>query len=74
MIHRADALERCLAALAPAFGSLSLVPVHANAEEAATRIVVSAEKGGRAPTRLLPAVTLHGPDGRFTPAVERLQA
>lgn len=71
LIHRADQIETCLAALRPAFGSLALRPVHPRADAPASRILVSALKGGRAPTTLLPPHVLH--DGKaFTPATEGL--
>ncbi len=71
MIHRADALPRCLAALAGRFGGIAVRPVHAKPEEPAIRILVSAVKGSRAPFSLAPPLVLHGPDGRFTPRGRR---
>ena len=72
MIHRADALPRCLAALAGRFGGIAVRPVHAKPEEPAIRILVSAVKGSRAPFSLVPPLVLHGPDGRFTPEADAL--
>jgi tRNA1(Val) A37 N6-methylase TrmN6 len=47
-----------LAALSRGFGSLSLLPVHAEPEKPAIRILGRAIKGGRAPMRLLPGLVL----------------
>ncbi len=72
LIQRADRLEACLAALRPAFGSLSIRPVHPRADVPASRVLLSAVRGGRAPATLLPGLVLHDPDGRFTPLAEAL--
>jgi tRNA1(Val) A37 N6-methylase TrmN6 len=72
LIQRADRLEACLAALRPAFGSLSIRPVHPRADAPASRVLLGAVRGGRAPATLLPGLVLHDPDGRFTPLAEAL--
>lgn len=72
MIHRADALEACLAALRPHFGSPTVLPIQPRADRPASRILVRARRGGRAPLLLLPALVVHEPDGRFTPEAARL--
>lgn len=74
MIHRADGLAGCLGALGRAFGSPTLLPVHPRAGEPATRIVVGATRGGRAPLAILPGLVLHEADGRFTAAAAALHA
>jgi tRNA1(Val) A37 N6-methylase TrmN6 len=70
MICRADALAGLLPVLTSRFGSVTVQPVHAKAAEPASRILVGAVKGGRAPLRLLPGLVVHEPDGRFTPRME----
>lgn len=74
MIHRADALAACLGALPPAFGTIILRPVLPRADADASRIVLSARKGGRGPLAIRPPLVLHGPDGRFTPEAAALHA
>lgn len=71
MIHRADALAACLAALR-GFGAIVLRPVHPRAGADASRIVLSACKGARTPLVIRPPLVLHGPDGRFTPEADAL--
>jgi tRNA1(Val) A37 N6-methylase TrmN6 len=66
LIHRPDGLGALLAALLPAFGGIGLRPVHAHADDAATRILVFARKGGRAPLSIAPPLILHAQDGAFT--------
>ncbi|MCJ2035124.1 tRNA1(Val) (adenine(37)-N6)-methyltransferase [Methylobacterium sp. J-068] len=74
LIHRADALPACLDALAGRFGGISVRPVHAKADAAAIRVLITAVKGSRAPLNLLPALVLHDATGRFTPHVQALNA
>jgi len=71
-IHRADALPRVLAALEGRFGDIRVLPVLPNEAAPATRVLVRAVKGSRAPFVLLPPLILHGQDGRFTRPAERL--
>jgi tRNA1(Val) A37 N6-methylase TrmN6 len=63
MIWRADGIAEVLAALGRGFGSLVILPVHGDVESTAIRVLVRATKGGRAPTRLLPALILHDKAG-----------
>jgi tRNA1(Val) A37 N6-methylase TrmN6 len=74
LIYRADGLARCLAALDRRFGSVLVTPIYPRAGEPASRILVGAVKGGKAPLRLAPGQVLHGPDGTFTPEASRLHA
>src|SRR5579863_1908832 len=60
MIWRADGIAEVLAALDRGFGSLAILPVHADVTSLAIRVLVRATKGGRAPTRLLAALFLNG--------------
>src|SRR5215831_10134951 len=59
LIWRADGIAVVLAALSRGFGSLSVLPVHGDAEKPAIRVLVRATKGGRAPTRILPGLMLN---------------
>jgi tRNA1(Val) A37 N6-methylase TrmN6 len=63
LIWRADGIADVLAALSRGFGSLSVLPVHGEAEKPAIRVLVRAVKGGRAPTRLLPGLVLNDESG-----------
>jgi tRNA1(Val) A37 N6-methylase TrmN6 len=65
MIWRADGIAEVLAALDRGFGSLAILPVHADVTSPAIRVLVRAVKGGRAPTRIQPALILN--DGPATP-------
>ena len=59
LIWRADGIADVLAALSRGFGSLSVLPVHGEAERPAIRVLVRAIKGGRGPTRLLHGLVLN---------------
>ncbi|CAO4164710.1 tRNA1(Val) (adenine(37)-N6)-methyltransferase [Methylorubrum populi] len=72
LIHRADALPACLAAMSGRFGDGAVRPVHALGDRAAIRILIAAVKGSRAPLRLLPPLVLQDETGRFTPEAEAL--
>jgi tRNA1(Val) A37 N6-methylase TrmN6 len=74
MIWRADGIAEVLAALGRGFGSLVILPVHADAASPAIRVLVRATKGGKAPTRLLAALLLNDEAGRPTPYAERILA
>ena len=64
MIWRADGIAEVLAALDRGFGSLVILPVHAVVTSPAIRVLVRAVKGGKAPTRLLPALILNDESAR----------
>ena len=72
LIHRADALGACLAALAGRFGGLAIRPVHPRAAEPAIRLLITGRKGSRAALTLHPPLVLHGADGGFTPEAAAL--
>ncbi|UGY16619.1 methyltransferase [Bradyrhizobium septentrionale] len=63
LIWRADGIAEVLAALDRGFGSLEILPVHAEATSPAIRILVRAVKGGRAPARLHAALLLKEESG-----------
>lgn len=74
LIHRADTLPACLDALKGRFGAVAVRPVHARAEQAAIRVLITAVKGSRAPLALLPPLVLQDAGGRFTPQLAELNA
>lgn len=72
LIHRADRLADCLAALGKGVGGIALRFVHPTIDQPAIRILLIATKASRAPLSVLPPIILNGPDGRFTPHVKAL--
>lgn len=72
LIHRADRLGECLGPLSRGFGGQRLRFVHPRADRPATRVLITAVKGSRAPLVVAPPVILHDEAGRFTPEAEAL--
>src|ERR1700726_3952003 len=59
LIWRADGLAELLAALGRGFGSLAILPVHADANMPAIRVLIRAIKGGKAPLQMHAALILN---------------
>ena len=66
LIHRADQLFHCLRQLERGFGGIVVKPIHPRLDEPASRIIIIAVKGSRAPMRIAPPLVLHEADGSFT--------
>jgi tRNA1(Val) A37 N6-methylase TrmN6 len=74
LIWRADGLAEVLSALDHGFGSLEILPVHGDVRTPANRILVCAIKGGRAPTRVHPALMLNDESGLPNKRVQEILA
>jgi tRNA1(Val) A37 N6-methylase TrmN6 len=72
LIQRADALHDVLAAMDGRFGGARLLPLYPRANSAASRVLVQATKGSRAPLTLLPGIVLHNDDNGFRPEIEAI--
>jgi tRNA1(Val) A37 N6-methylase TrmN6 len=72
MIHRADALAECLAAVEGRLGGIALLPIAPRETAAATRVLLRGVKGSKAPFRLCPPLVLHQADGAFTPVADAI--
>jgi tRNA1(Val) A37 N6-methylase TrmN6 len=59
LIWRADGIAEVLAALGRGFGSLAILPVHADAATPAIRVLIRAIKGGKAPAQMQAALMLN---------------
>ena len=70
LVYAAARLDDLLAALALRCGGPEILPLWPKAGREAKRVLVRARIGGRGPARLLPGLTLHEADGRYTPAAE----
>jgi tRNA1(Val) A37 N6-methylase TrmN6 len=69
----AESLGPLLAAFAPRFGALTVLPLSPRDGEPASRILVRGAKGSRAPLTLLATRALHQPEGRgFRPEFEAI--
>ncbi len=72
LIWRADGLADVLSALAPDFGSVSVLPVYPKPNAAAIRVLVRAIKGGQAPLKLLPGLLLAAGNNKPTEQAEAI--
>jgi len=73
LIHRADRLADLLAALGAGAGSFQVRAMHPFADAPASRILVRAVRGGRAPLRLLAPLILHERGGaKHAPLAEAI--
>jgi len=70
VIWRADGLAEVLNALAPAFGEIMVLPVHAKPAVPAIRVLVRATKSSRTPLTLLPGLRLADAAGQPTAEAE----
>jgi tRNA1(Val) A37 N6-methylase TrmN6 len=71
LIHRADALKKCLDVLEGRFGALEILPLHPRANQPAHRVILRGIKGSRAALSLLPPFIIHEGD-HFTPQAEAI--
>jgi tRNA1(Val) A37 N6-methylase TrmN6 len=73
LIHRAERLGELLPLMAARAGSFQVRPIQPHADAPASRVLVRAVRGGRAPLLLLPALVLHPRGGApHTPEVEAI--
>jgi len=72
LIHRPDALQELLTACARRFGGVSILPIHPRRGEPASRLIVRAVKGSRAPLEVLSGLILHGAGNSFRPEIEAI--
>ncbi|MBX3502118.1 MAG: methyltransferase [Alphaproteobacteria bacterium] len=72
LIQRADRLPAILAALDGKAGEITVLPLWPAAGEPARRVIVRARKGVGGPAVLLPGLTLHGGQGKYTAEAEAI--
>ena len=71
MVFRADGLADLLRATERTFGATRILPLHPRPGRPASRVLLRATKGSRAPLVLLPGMVLHGETGNgFTAEAE----
>ncbi len=72
LIQRAERLSEVLCLLGDRVGDIAVFPLWPKAGVPAKRILVSARRGVRSPSRLEAGLTLHQADGSFTPAAQAI--
>ncbi|MDE0781171.1 MAG: methyltransferase [Alphaproteobacteria bacterium] len=70
LVHRADRIEDVLSALMPYCGAIRVFPLWPKRGAEAKRVIVTAQKGARGPSKILSGLVLHEYDGSFTPAAQ----
>ncbi len=71
LLHRADALDRVLAAVHGRFGGVDILPIHPRRGQPANRVILRATKASRAPLALLAGFIVHEETG-FTAPMEAI--
>jgi tRNA1(Val) A37 N6-methylase TrmN6 len=66
LIYRGDALAEVFQAIPTGFGAVRIWPVHASESAPASRVLITARRGSRAPLGVMPGLVLHQPDGSWT--------
>jgi len=66
LIHRADRLSDILRCLEGRTGGIRVLPLWPRLDKPAKRVLVKAVKGSRTPLKLLPGLTLHETERRFS--------
>lgn len=72
LIYRSEMLGEIISSMQGRFGALSIIPLHARADEKAARVIVRGNRGSRANLSVLPGIILHEPDGKPTTFAEEL--
>ena len=70
VIYRADRMAELLAALSGRAGDILVWPLWPKRGRPAKRVLVRARKQTRGPSRLMPGMVLHEPDGRYSAQAE----
>jgi tRNA1(Val) A37 N6-methylase TrmN6 len=70
LIHLPERLTDLLSLLEGRCGGITIFPLFPTAGAAASRIIVQAKKGSRAPLRLLAGLVLHDASGAYTAQAE----
>jgi len=72
LVLPAGELARAVAAIEPRLGGLTILPLWPRQGAEARRVILRARRGGRAPSRVLPGLVLHGAGGGYTEAAEQV--
>lgn len=71
LIHRAERVSDIIQAL-QGCGATRIIPLWPKANQPATRVIVTTQKGRKSPTTLHPGVVLHSLDGHYTDAANAI--
>lgn len=71
-INRTEAIDEIMASLYKKTGEITIIPLFSKSDQPAKRILVSARKNSKAPTRILPGIIIHSDDGNYTAAAHQI--
>ncbi len=66
MINRAEALDYILGEIRGKAGNIHVIPLYSKVGQNAKRVMIIAQKDSKAPTQILPGLTVHTADGGYT--------
>ena len=72
LIIRPENLSTFIEPIQKRFGAIRLLPVHAKANDTASRLLIGATRGSKTPLRILPPLFIHEENGAFTAKVEEI--
>lgn len=72
LIHRADRMIDCLAAIPAEFGAFRITAIYPREGQEATRVIIMATRGRKTPAVIEPPVFLHDAGGNFTAEAKAL--
>ena len=66
MVNRAEAVDEILACLYKKTGAIDIVPLYSKVDQPAKRVLISARKNSKAPTKIEQGLIVHNRDGSYT--------
>ncbi|MBR2273996.1 MAG: methyltransferase domain-containing protein [Alphaproteobacteria bacterium] len=72
IINRTEALNEILLALHNKAGNIQILPLYSKEGQQAKRILIVAEKGSHAPTKILPPLYTHDNEGNYSKEAEKI--
>lgn len=72
LINRTEALNEILMTMHNKAGNIQILPLYSKEGQSAKRILILAEKGSRAPTKILPPLYTHDKEGNYSKEAEKI--
>ena len=72
LVNRVEALPEICAFFKGKAGGMLVRPLYSKKGQEAKRIIVAVQKDSKAPCRILPPFVVHGGDGEYTPAAQKI--
>jgi len=72
MINRAEALSDICCILHGKAGNINILPIYSKQGQTAKRIIISAQKDSKTPSRILPPIFVHDDSGKYSEIGEKI--